>query len=253
MDIKLIMNIADLWEICIRFMWDETFVTGVHKFLKSHNVKTVLDVAGGTGFPCIGLKKMGCDITYSDGSRLMFDHFKSNLEKSGIGMLQHNSNWLELTKQIPERFDALLCRGNSLVYVDSWDQNRLSDVTIENIRKALAEFYKMLNRQGLLYVDITNKKEFNQPQYPVIEEFGEKIIDGKKVKLRWELIHDFKHRLRTWKSILLIDGKRHEFTYLSYLLTHEELIDLLKQVGFRKVKETEIDGEDRYNVFVAYK
>ena len=44
----------------------------------------------------------------------------------------------------------------------------------------------------------------------------------RKIKLTWELVHDYEKRKRTWKSILLIDGVRHEFAYFSYLLRHKK-------------------------------
>jgi hypothetical protein len=59
--------------------------------------------------------------------------------------------------------------------------------------------------------------------------------------------------VRTWKSIITINNKKYEFINYSYLLEHEELINLLKDVGFKKIEETTIDGENNYNVFIAYK
>ncbi len=62
------------------------------------------------------------------------------------------ADWRELTAKIPQRFDAVICRGNSLPYVDSWDQP-LTNLAPENIQKALQQFCQMLNPGGLLYVD----------------------------------------------------------------------------------------------------
>lgn len=247
------MTLAELWDICIKFMWDEEYILGLDNFLKSHKVKTILDCAGGTGFPVIALKKRGWDITYSDGSKEMFDFFEEELKKENLQIPHHLLNWLGLSKKFSHKFDVVLCRGNSLIYVDSWDGNMIQKQTKENIKKSLGEFLNVLNPDGLLYVDITNKKEFDKFSYPIVEEFGEKIIDGKKINLTWELTHDYENRKRTWKSILMIDGVRHEFSYFSYLLRHEELVKMMGEAGFKKVEPVEIKGERNYNVFVGTK
>lgn len=247
------MTLAELWNICIKFMWDEEYILGLDEFLKSHNVKTILDCAGGTGFPAIALKKRGWDIVYSDGSKQMFDFFEKELKRENLQIPHHLVNWLELSKKFSQKFDALLCRGNSLIYVDSWDDDKIQNETKENIQNSLREFFSVLNNGGLLYVDIINEKEFNRPSYPIIEEFGEKFIDGKKIKLTWELTHDYANKKRTWKSILMIDDVRHEFSYFSYLLRHKELVRMMSEVGFQKVGQVEIKGENNYSVFVGSK
>lgn len=247
------MNIAQLWAICIKFMWDEDYVNGLSSFLKKHHAQSILDCAGGNGFPSIELRKLGFDVTYSDGSKLMFDFFIQKLKESGLQIPHFFVDWKQLSTKIRQKFDAVLCHGNSLIYVDSWDENNISEISRDNIKQSLQEFYNVLKNGGFLYVDTTNKKEFNQPTYPIIEEFGEKIIDGKKIKLTWELTHDYQKKIRTWKSILNIDGQSHEFVYYSYLLAHDDLISLLKEVDFSEVEETQIDGENNYNVYVAYK
>lgn len=247
------MTLAELWDICIKFMWNEEYILSLDQFFKSHKVETILDCAGGTGFPAIALKKRAWDITYSDGSQQMFDFFEKELKKEKLQIPHYLFNWLELSDKISQRFDTVLCRGNSLVYVDSWDDNKIQDMTRENIKKSLREFFNILTPSGLLYVDIINEKEFDRPSYPIVEEFGEKVIDGKKIKLTWELVHDYEKRKRTWKSILLIDGVRHEFAYFSYLLRHKELVQIMSEVGFKNIEQVEIKGERNYNVFVGYR
>ncbi len=247
------MDIAELWDICIKFMWDSSYIRSLDSLFRKNNIKTILDCGGGTGFLSLELKKLGWNITYSDSNKLMFEHFEKKLEASKLRIPHFLINWTELSTEIKQKFDVVLCRGNSLIYVDSWDKNKISGITKEKIKKALQEFYNKLNNGGFLYIDLINKKEFDKSKYPIIEEFGEKIIDGKKIKLTWELTHDYKRRIRTWKSVLVINGQKREFVYYSYLLRHEELISLLRQVGFNRIEEAKINGEDNYNVYIAYK
>lgn len=266
-----VMNIAEMWDTCIKFMWDEIYINGLDKFLKSNKVKTILDCGGGTGFPSIELKKRGWDISYCDNNKVMFENFQKKSKKEKVQIPYYFSNWAELSKKINKKFDAILCRGNSLIYASSWNATPLLHYTCiltygpqptvdeiigwskENIKSSLREFFKILNKNGLAYIDITNKKEFDKKKYPFVEEFGEKIIDGKKAKVTWELTHDYKNKLRKWKSIVVIDYQKYEFVNYSYLLRHEELVELMEEVGFKDVKKVKIEGEKNYNVFVGYK
>jgi len=246
--------LVQLWDICIKFLWDETYIKSLNSFLKKKEVKTILDCAGGTGFPSIALKKLGWDIAYSDKSETMLKVFKEKLKEEQLQIPYYISDWAELSKNIPKKFDAILCRANSLIYIDSWGKNKIQNKeTKERIKKSLQEFYNLLNKNGLLYIDIINKNEYDQSKYPIIEDFGKKVIDGKKVNLIWEFIHDYDNKRRIWKSILDVDGEKYESEYYSYLLRHGELVNLLREVGFKKIEETEIEGEDNYTVFIAYK
>lgn len=250
------MDIAELWDICIGFMWGEEYLKGLYSFLRENNVKSAIDCGGGTGFPSIELKKMGWDVTYADESKVMFERFRKKTAADSICMPCYLTNWLELTKNIPRKFDAVLCRGNSLVYVNSWDRGQIGQVQEGarcNILAALRQFRKILNKGGVLYVDLTNRREFDRPNYPIIEDFGGRTINGKKAKLVWEMTHDYENKIRVWKAILTIGGKKYEFENYSYPLRHKELIGLMKEAGFRNVHEAEIVGENNYNVFVGYK
>ena len=247
------MTLAELWNIYVQFMWDEKYILGLEQFLKSHKIKTILDCAGGVGFPAIALKKKRWDIVYADRSKEMFDFFEKKLQEEKINIPFYFVNWLELSKKLDRKFDAVLCRGNSLVYVDSWGENNIQKATKENIKKSLLEFWKVLNPGGLLYIDIINKEEFDRTSYPIVEDYGEKVIDGRKVRLRWEMSHDYTTHMRTWKAIVSVDEARYEFLYSSYLLRHEELVNMLNEIGFKNVQEVKIGGENNYNVFVAFR
>jgi SAM-dependent methyltransferase len=247
------MTLAELWEICTKFMWDEQYVLGLDAFLRSHNVKTVLDCAGGTGFPCIELSKRLWDVTYSDGSAEMFAFFEAKIATEQLRIPRYRINWSELSTTIDKRFDAVLCRGNSLVYVNSWGQNGISSGAIEKVRQSLREFYNVLNDGGLLYVDLINRREFDRLSYPEVTMFGQKPICGRKISLTWELTHDTRSRKRIWKSTLFMDGEPHVFTYESCLLRQNELVRMMRDVGFENVQEVKISGEKNYDVFVGFK
>jgi hypothetical protein len=205
-------------------MWGKEYIDGLEAFLRSRQVKTVLDVAGGTGFPSIELKKRGWDITYADADQQMLDYFSVALRKQRLN--------------IP-----------SLIYVDSWGKDGLSAGTRMNVQKALDAFNAMLNPNGVLYVDLTHDREFNQPSYPIVEQFGSTMISGETIQLTWELTHDSENHIRTWKVIVSRNGVQQEFINQSYLLRHEELLLLMQRAGFKDVERTKIPGEQNYAVF----
>jgi SAM-dependent methyltransferase len=246
------LDVARLWDISIRFLWNDEYLQGLEEFLTAHQVKTILDCAGGTGFPSIALAQRGWAVTYSDGSEIMLERFLQNMQAQKVAIPAYRANWLELRQVLPGRFDAVLCRGNSLVYLDSWNQASIRQDAPVRIESALIQFRQMLNPGGVLYLDLINPKEFDQPAYPLVEEIGEKQIDGQTYRLTWILEHDAATRTRTCRSILQVDGQESVYVYTSYLLRAQELVELMQRAGFSRVEPRQIAGERNYQVFVGY-
>ena len=77
-----------------------------------------------------------------------------------------------------------------------------------------------------------------------------RVIDGKTVELSEVVSTDRNNRIRTWKSMLKVDGTAHEITRYSHYLPHEELIEMLQACGLRNIRREKISGE-HYTVFVG--
>lgn len=114
--------------------------------LKERGVKRVLDVATGTGFHSIRLLKAGFDVTSADGSPEMLAQAFDNARRAGFIMRTVHADWRWLSRDIHNKFDAVICLGNSLTHLFS-EQDR---------RKALAEFYTALTHDGVLVLDQRN-------------------------------------------------------------------------------------------------
>lgn len=256
MDTRLLkqdrIDIAVMWEVCVHFLWDDTLVVGIDQLLKKHSAKNVIDCAGGIGFPSIGLRKKGWSITYSDGSSVMYEVFKGHLANEGVTMPHCLLEWKHLTRRFLNQFDALLCRGNSLGYVDSWNKPLRSNEFI-NIRKALDQFFQIIKPGGIIYIDTAQQEEFDLPHYPIIHEFGEKQLGGHVVKLAWLVSYNKESKTKTWSCDLVIDGQPHHFSYQSYLLAPTELTILLREAGFQNVQEIIVPGENWYTTFLGIK
>ena len=114
--------------------------------LKERNVKNVLDIATGTGFHSVRLLKAGFNVTSADGSAEMLTKAFENARRYNCILNTVLSDWRWLSREIQERFDAVICLGNSFTHLFS-----------ERVRrKALAEIYAVLKYDGVLILDQRN-------------------------------------------------------------------------------------------------
>jgi hypothetical protein len=175
------------------------------------------------------------------------------LEKQAVEKVvipSYSSDWRNLSQNIPGVFDALLCRGNSLVYMDSWDIGPALTPGLREIQIALDEFFKKLKLGGVLYLDIYRE---DQGDNGVSRELGEMVVAGHRVSLDWQINCDHSSRRRIWTADLSVDGQSQRFELSSFLLYHAELVTLLYKAGFSDVAEVEIDGERTFKVYRALK
>jgi SAM-dependent methyltransferase len=116
------------------------------RLLKERGVQRILDVATGTGFHSIRLLRAGFDVTSADGSPEMLARAFENARKAGFIMKTIHADWRWLSRDIHNKYDAVICLGNSLTHLFA-EQDR---------RKALAEFYTALRHDGVLILDQRN-------------------------------------------------------------------------------------------------
>ena len=116
------------------------------RILKERGVKRVLDVATGTGFHSIRLLRAGFEVTSADGSPEMLAQAFENARRAGFIMRTIHADWRWLSRDIHNKYDAVICLGNSLTHLFS-ERDR---------RKALAEFYTALRHDGVLILDQRN-------------------------------------------------------------------------------------------------
>ena len=116
------------------------------RLLKERGVQRILDVATGTGFHSIRLLRAGFDVTSADGSPEMLAQAFENARRAGFIMRTIHADWRWLSRDIHNKYDAVICLGNSLTHLFA-EQDR---------RKALAEFYTALKHDGVLILDQRN-------------------------------------------------------------------------------------------------
>lgn len=115
--------------------------------LRRRGVKSVLDVATGTGFHSVRLLAAGFDAVSADGSADMLAMaFKNGIENGDHVLRVVQADWRWLNRDVHGEYDAIVCLGNSFTHLFS-ERDR---------RKALAEFYAMLKHDGILVLDQRN-------------------------------------------------------------------------------------------------
>ncbi|MFD9885839.1 methyltransferase domain-containing protein [Streptomyces alboflavus] len=114
--------------------------------LRKRGVKSVLDVATGTGFHSVQLLAAGFETVSADGSAEMLSAAFSNGMKDGHVMRVVQADWRWLNRDVHGAYDAIVCLGNSFTHLFS-ERDR---------RRALAEFYAMLKHDGILVLDQRN-------------------------------------------------------------------------------------------------
>lgn len=240
-----------LWDISLAFLYDQLFVDSLAGLLKQLGVSKILDCSCGTGFPALALKQLGFDVWATDGSAAMVDKMREKMRAEGVEVPQRVLQWEDLSG-LNQTFDVVLCRGNSFIYVDSWDDGSKLDTKefLARGQRALEAMYGTLRTGGHLYIDMPSRREYESGD-EVFEDLGRRTVDGKAMSMSWLVKHDWVKRVRSVRSTRTVDGQIYEHDYYSFLLKHEEMKALLERAGFVGVQEIKLDGENSYCVFLA--
>ena len=186
--------------------------------LKEHKAEKVLDAATGTGYHSVRLMKAGFEVHSADGKQNMLAKAFHNARRHNLLLRTIHSDWRELTKNIHETYDAVICLGNSFTHLfDEKDR-----------RKTLAEFYAVLKPRGILIMDQRNYDAM------LDEGFRSKHLFyyvGDRVKAEPESLEE---ELVRFRYEFMDDRSVH---YLNmFPLRKEYTRSLLSEVGFQDIK-----------------
>ncbi len=244
-------NVIALWEVSLEFLYGEEYTEGLLAFLRQHKAQSVLDCSRGGGFPSIFLQRAGFDVTVVDGDKNVIAQLRHNLEQERMQMDNHVLDWRAL-HTLNHEFDAVLCSGNSLVYVGSWHKEETLRDSANSIVSALQNMYEVLRPGGVLYVDMPSEYEYARG--PKLDRnFPPRVIHGQEMTLRWKVEHDWPRRVRQVTSEREVGGEVYTYLYHSFMLKHDELRKILHGVGFNSVKPWTLPGERIYQGYVAIK
>ncbi|MBB4929503.1 sarcosine/dimethylglycine N-methyltransferase [Lipingzhangella halophila] len=145
---EYVTGFVDKWDELID--WKRRYLSEGRFFveqLKARGVRKVLDVATGTGFHSVRLLEEGFDTVSADGSpEMLAKAFANGVSYGGHILRVVHADWRWLNRDVHGTYDAIICLGNSFTHLFS-ERDR---------RKALAEFYAMLNHNGVLIIDQRN-------------------------------------------------------------------------------------------------
>ncbi|NBC82362.1 MAG: methyltransferase domain-containing protein [Bacteroidetes bacterium] len=208
--------------------------------LKKRNVKKVLDVATGTGYHSVLLKKHGIEVHSADGSMNMLNKAFANASKRGHILRTIHADWRWLNRDVHEDYDAVICLGNSFTHLFE-ERDR---------RKALAEFYSVLKYDGFLILDQRNYNAMLKHGFSSKHTY---YYAGDNVKAEPEHLDEGLARFRyefTDKSVYHLN---------MFPLDEKYTRRLMKEVGFQKIqtygdfKETYKEDEADFLVHIAEK
>jgi glycine/sarcosine N-methyltransferase len=116
------------------------------RLFQQHGVERVLDAACGTGQHAIALARRGYDVLGADLSAPMIERARQNAARHDAADVTFVVAGLGGLASLGERFDAVLCLGNSLPHL----------LTAAAVAGALADFAAVLRPGGLLVIQNRN-------------------------------------------------------------------------------------------------
>ncbi|RVU85768.1 class I SAM-dependent methyltransferase [Leucothrix sargassi] len=244
-------NSAKSWDQEVRSLWPESYPESLSSAFKKLGVSSILDCAGGTGFPSLILKKMGWDVSYSDASTFMMDYCKQQADAQAISIPMYQSRWETLSQNIPHTYDALMCTGNSITNINSYDNDY--PLTLASVKTqtqlAMNEFYKMLNTGGVLYLDFYNQASAmpEKPYSVATENETHRIFRT----ISYDPVRHIRTNLTTTSS--LSGDYEDDNVSKTIPLSTENMIEFLLNAGFSRVERATTDDADYVDSFFAFK
>ncbi len=114
--------------------------------LEEASVKTVLDAACGTGRHALALAELGYEVTGADPSTGMIQKAREAALNTEGHVRFVQAGFGALAEQTGRRFDALVCLGNSLPHV----------LSFEKLMATIGDFRRCLVEHGLLLIQNRN-------------------------------------------------------------------------------------------------
>lgn len=199
--------------------YDYIFPTGkaqlnLIKQIAGNPPKDILDVASGSGGYSKELNDSGYNVTAIDLDESMINSLKTKQANVNAKVL----NMLDIDK-LGDKFDFIFCIGNSLVHLESNAE----------IYSFLEKCKNILNPKGHLLIQIVNYDRILAKDVKSLP-----LITNEEMGLIFERYYDYipdKHKL-DFKTILKVNEMILENHVLLHPVKSNELVDLLRKVGF---------------------
>ncbi|WP_308016790.1 MULTISPECIES: class I SAM-dependent methyltransferase [unclassified Pseudonocardia] len=240
---EYVQSFVDKWDELID--WRARYASEGRFFveqLQRRGVRSVLDVATGTGFHSVRLLEEGFDTVVSaDGSaEMLAKAFDNGMRFGGHVLRVVQADWRWLNRDVHGEYDAIICLGNSFTHLFS-ERDR---------RRALAEFYAMLSHDGVLVLDQRNYDAILDNGFTSTHRY---YYCGDDVVAEPEYVDDGLARFR----YRFPDGSQYHLNM--FPLRKDYTRRLMHEVGFQRVEtfgdfqSTYADDEPDFFVHIAEK
>jgi glycine/sarcosine N-methyltransferase len=208
---------------------------------RTGHTSVILDAACGTGINAAALARRGHRVWAADGSEAMIAVAAARFQSEQLEIPLVRCMWADLPAVVGERFDVVLCIGNSLVHAAG------RDAMIE----ALTGLRAMVRPGGHVVVDSRNWEKLHaerrivQLASSVVTRHGRRCI----VLYAWEIPDRLDQEHVAHIVLIFEDGTRiepHEYRIGFQPFTLGELRERLGAAGLREVDTDFDDARDRY-------
>jgi SAM-dependent methyltransferase len=203
----------------------------------------VLDAACGTGVDAAVLARRGFTVWAADGSDAMVEGAAARFRRERLSIPVVCSTWADLPAATSERFDVVLCIGNSLVHAAGRDA----------MVQALTGLRRMARPGGHVVVDSRNWEKLHAERQ--IVQVADRVVTrgGRRcvVLYAWEMpegLHDehIAHMVFVFEDGDQVEAHEHRIAFRPFTIS--ELRERLELAGLREV-DTDFDASrDRYAV-----
>ena len=156
------------------------------------------------------------------------------------------SNILKLSENIEEKFDAVICKGNSF-----------SNINPDDFEEALKNISSVLNKNGICYIDIRNHENVIKEK-PLFEHRSHIRLNSKDIVCFYTF--DYKENLRTYNTFFVFYDRKtktisHKLISIDgFFVLKNDLIRAFKKVGFKDIKKIKFDSESKdIDIYVGKK
>jgi glycine/sarcosine N-methyltransferase len=204
---------------------------------------TVLDASCGTGINAAALARRGFSVWASDGSDAMVAAAADRFRREKLTIPLARCLWADLPTAIDERFDVVLCIGNSLVHAVGRDA----------MVQALTGLRRMLRPGGHVVVDSRNWEKLHAERR--IVRVAERVLTrgGRRCLTLyvWEIPDRLDQEHIAHIVFIFENGDQaepHEYRISFRPFTVGDLRERLELAGLREVDTDFGDDMDRYAV-----
>lgn len=206
------------------------------KLLKKFGCKNILDVALGTGFHAINFLQTKFSVTGADVSQAMITIAEKNAARHGVTFDTICADWVNLKDKISQKYDCIICLGNSLACENDAEKRQL----------AVYNWSEILNEDGIIIIDRRNYEALLSGEYAVNSKnqyFGETV----------KITPDKVAEDGTVFSYTFSDGK--VFKLHMYPISDDHIKSLFDNVGFVPVElygDRELNFQESEVAFYHY-